>query len=98
MINNTSTSNNDLAMNEIYKKKYQKYKIKYIKLLEIYGGKKGSSSNRGNEKTKKSEADDNVVVDNDIVDNDIVDNDIVDNDELKSNIIVKKMVKKITEE
>ena len=93
MINNTSTSNNDLAMNEIYKKKYQKYKIKYIKLLEIYGGKKGSSSNRGNEKTKKSEADDNVVVDNDIVDN-----DIVDNDELKSNIIVKKIVKKITEE
>jgi hypothetical protein len=57
-ISDSSISDNSFLINETYKKKYQKYKIKYIKLLEIHGGKKGSSSNRGNKKTKKGNDDD----------------------------------------
>jgi hypothetical protein len=57
-ISDSSISDNNLFINETYKKKYEKYKIKYIKLLEIYGGKKGNSSGRGKGKGKSKKGDD----------------------------------------
>ena len=58
----TSISDNNLIINENYKK-YEKYKLKYLKLLEIYGGGgsgkgssgrgKGKGKGKGKSKNKK---------------------------------------------